>query len=136
MSAYAAGSPVVVVPEIPEAESDPVDRRANHKPSVAADELAIDRAIGVFFDQLVERVADAVAASLDAASTGNSAEWLDSRDAASYLGVHRDTLRRLAAERAIQSEQEGPGCKLYFLRSDLDSWRRDGGRVAHLTTAA
>jgi excisionase family DNA binding protein len=122
MSAYAAGSPVVVVPEIPEAESDPVD--------------AIDRAIGVFFDQLVERVADAVAASLDAASTGNSAEWLDSRDAASYLGVHRDTLRRLAAERAIQSEQEGPGCKLYFLRSDLDSWRRDGGRVAHLTTAA
>ena len=37
--------------------------------------------------------------------------------------MHRDTLRKLAAERAIPSEQDGPGCKLYFRRSDLDAWR-------------
>jgi excisionase family DNA binding protein len=45
-------------------------------------------------------------------------EWLDSRRAAEYLGVHRDTLRKLAAEHAIPAEQDGPGCKLFFRRSD------------------
>ena len=41
-------------------------------------------------------------------------EWLDSRHVADYLGVHRDTLRKLAAERSIPCDQDGPGCKLYF----------------------
>jgi excisionase family DNA binding protein len=50
-------------------------------------------------------------------------EWLDTRAAADYLGVHRDTVHRLAAERAVPSEQEGPGCKLFFRRSDLDACR-------------
>jgi hypothetical protein len=40
----------------------------------------------------------------------------------------------LAAERAIPSEQEGPGCKLYFRRSDLDAWRQSGGRPRHLSS--
>lgn len=59
-------------------------------------------------------------------------EWLDSRDAADYLGVHRDTLRKLAAERAIPAEQDRPDCKLFFRRSALDEWRLTGGRSAHL----
>jgi excisionase family DNA binding protein len=73
---------------------------------------------------VVERLADNNGTSDD--------EWLDSRHAAVYLGVHRDTLRRLAAERAIPSEQDGPGCKLYFRRSNLDHWRRGGGGLRHL----
>jgi excisionase family DNA binding protein len=136
MSAYAAARPAVVAREIPDAGSGLGGRRANHERHVQADELAIDRALGAFLVQLVDRVADAVVARLDLGSAGDSSEWLDSREAADYLGVHRDTLRRLAAEQAIQSEQEGPGCKLYFLRSDLDSWRRDGSRVAHMVAAA
>jgi excisionase family DNA binding protein len=79
-------------------------------------------AFEVLLDHLVELVAERVAARL-AAPTSAGDEWLDTRDAAEYLGVHRDTVRRLAAERAVPSEQEGPGCKLFFRRSDLDAWR-------------
>lgn len=61
-------------------------------------------------------------------------EWVDSRHAAEYRGLHRDTLRKLATERTIPSEQDGPGCKLYFRRSDLDTWQRDGGRPRHMAT--
>jgi excisionase family DNA binding protein len=88
-------------------------------------------------DLLVDRLAERVAALLSErlpSETDNRDEWLDSRHAAEYLGVHRDTLRKLAAERAIPSEQDGPGCKLYFRRSELDVWRRGGGAPRHLTS--
>jgi excisionase family DNA binding protein len=84
-------------------------------------------------DRLAERLAVVVAERL-AAEDRRSDEWFDSRHASEYLGVHRDTLRKLAAERAIPSEQDGPGCKLYFRRSDLDAWRRSGGRPRHLAS--
>jgi excisionase family DNA binding protein len=83
-------------------------------------------------DKLVARVAAAVIEHLGRASNDASAEWLDSRSAAEYLGVHRDTLRKLAAERAIPVHQDGRGCKLFFRRGDLDEWRDRGGRGVHL----
>jgi excisionase family DNA binding protein len=49
--------------------------------------------------------------------------WLNAREAAAYLGMHVDTLRRLAAQRRIPSVQEGPGCKRHFKRSELDAYR-------------
>jgi excisionase family DNA binding protein len=76
----------------------------------------------VILAQLADLVAERVAARL-AAPAGEADEWLDTRAASEYLGVHRDTVRRLAAERTVPSEQEGPGCKLFFRRSDLDEWR-------------
>lgn len=88
-------------------------------------------------NQVVDRVAERIALVLVdqlRADDRDSHDWLDCRHAAEYLGVHRDTLRKLAAERAIPSEQEGPGCKLYFRRSALDAWRRGGGRTRHLAT--
>jgi excisionase family DNA binding protein len=85
--------------------------------------------------QVAKFVAAAVVARLEA-PCGSDAEWLDSRHAAEYLGVHRDTLRKLAAERAIPSEQDGPGCKLFFRRSDLDAWRAGGGGPRHLAAVA
>lgn len=84
--------------------------------------------------QLADRLATAVVAQIRGGSEVGD-EWFDSRHAAEYLGVHKDTLRRLAAERAIPSEQAGPGCKLYFRRSDLDAWRHGGGRPSHLGAA-
>ncbi len=78
-------------------------------------------------------MADRLAAAANALAAPRSSredEWLDSRHAAEYLGIHRDTLRKLAAERAIPTEQDGPDCKLYFRRSDLDAWRRSGGEAA------
>src|SRR5437764_13689804 len=88
-------------------------------------------------DQLVDRLADRIAgviAERVGSADPTDAEWFDSRGPAEYLGVHRDTLRKLAAERAIPSEQEGAGCKLYFRRVDLDAWRRSGGRPRHLAS--
>ncbi|MFZ0041575.1 MAG: helix-turn-helix domain-containing protein [Solirubrobacteraceae bacterium] len=88
-------------------------------------------------DQIAERVAQRLAALIDRSSPTEGAgddEWFDSRHAADYLGIHRDTLRKLAAERAIPSEQDGPNCKLYFRRADLDAWRLAGGRPRHLAT--
>ena len=85
-------------------------------------------------DKLVARVAAAVVEHLGRASNDGSAEWLDSRSAAEYLGVHRDTLRKLAAERAIPVDQDGRGCKLFFRRSDLDEWRGRGGRGVYLAS--
>ncbi|HUA46023.1 MAG TPA: helix-turn-helix domain-containing protein [Solirubrobacteraceae bacterium] len=88
-------------------------------------------------DQLLDHIADRLAAVITdrlVVSDNRPDEWFDSRHAADYLGVHRDTLRKLAAERAIPSEQDGPGCKLYFRRSDLDAWRNGGGRPRHLAS--
>ena len=53
--------------------------------------------------------------------------WLDAAGAARYLGIPKTALHKLTAARAIPFEQEGAGCKLYFKRSDLDAWRRQGG---------
>jgi hypothetical protein len=106
---------------------------AGHKSAPRDDGSAM---LDVLIDQLVEPVAEKVAASLVGRAiieTTGRDEWFDSRHAAEDLGVHRDTLRRLAAERAIPSEQDGPGCKLYFRRSHR-RWRRLGGRPRHLAS--
>lgn len=83
----------------------------------------------VVVDELLAHIAEIVAAKvIDRLARQETAadEWLDTRGAAKYLGIHRDSLRRLAAERVISAEQAGAGCKLFFRRSDLDAWRRRG----------
>jgi excisionase family DNA binding protein len=85
-------------------------------------------------EDIAARVALAVVSRLAASQERDRGEWLDSRQGAEYLGVHRDTLRKLAAERTIPAHQDGRGCKLFFRRSDLDDWRRSGGRAAHLAS--
>jgi len=95
--------------------------------------------VSSLLDEFISHLAERVAARIAVTAPGpadNAAEWLDSRHAAEYLGVHRDTVRKLAAERAIPSEQDGPGCKLWFRRSDLDAWRLGGGRPRHLALTA
>ena len=88
----------------------------------AAGAVVLDELLG----QLADLVADRLVARLEAPQADAGDEWLDTRRAAEYLGIHRDSLRRLAAERAIPAEQAGAGCKLFFRRSDLDAWRRRG----------
>jgi excisionase family DNA binding protein len=82
---------------------------------------------------LADLVAERVAARLVAPPQASGVEWLDTRRAAEYLGIGRDSLRRLAAERSIPTEQAGAGCKLYFRRSDLDTWRCSGSVPARGT---
>ena len=135
MSAYAVPTPAVTS-SAPERPNDSEPRRLARDSSLLPETAAADRALAGLLDLLANRIADLVVARLGSDSEPGTDEWLDSRDAAAYLGVHRDTLRRLAAERTIRSEQEGPGCKLFFQRDDLDAWRRGGGRGAHLTAVA
>lgn len=96
---------------------DPVPhaRAAGSAADLAVADLLLGRLADLVVDRLMERRADATEAE---------EEWLDARGAAEYLGVHRDTLRKLAAARAVPVHQEGPGCKLYFRREELDEWRR------------
>ena len=135
MSAYAAANRVVPAPDVSDGGRHAVVRRLGRSTRFQPHQPEMDRMLTVLVDRIADCVAEAVMARLGAAPTEEPAAWLDTREAADYLGVHRDTVRRLAAERAIPSEQEGPGCKLYFLRSDLDGWRRNGGRSAHLAAA-
>jgi excisionase family DNA binding protein len=90
--------------------------------STAPEDALIDQLLGRLADLVVDRFM---------ARAGNDADqpadvWMDARAAAVYLGMHRDTLRKLAAERAVPVHQDGPGCKLYFRRDELDDWRRSG----------
>lgn len=53
--------------------------------------------------------------------------WMTTRQAAGYLGLTVPALHRLTASREVPFEQDGPGCKLWFRRAELDVWRRSGG---------
>jgi len=72
-------------------------------------------------DALADRLAPRVAALLQ--ETAESDQWLSSAQAADYLGMTRNALHKLTSTREIPFEQDGPGCKLHFRRSELDRWR-------------
>ena len=63
---------------------------------------------------------------VDSPRISDSDAWMPARDAAAYIGVTLDALHKLTAARAIPFEQDGPRCKLWFQRSELDRWRRGG----------
>ena len=98
------------------------------RPSAVADRTVGDGnpVLDQLLAQLADLVAERVVVQLMAPGQATRDEWLDTRRAAEYLGIGRDSLRRLAAERAIPTEQARVGCKLYFRRSDLDHWRCSG----------
>lgn len=60
-------------------------------------------------------------------SEGAPDRWLSAKDAAAHLGISVHALHKLSAAREIPFEQDGPGCKLWFRRSELDRWRQRGG---------
>ena len=100
-----------------------LDRRGVQ--AVDSDRTSIDQILGRLADLVVDRLMERT----DAERNDHTSAWLDARAAAEYLGVHRDTLRKLAAQRAIPTHQDGPGCKLYFRRDELDEWRRSARPV-------
>jgi excisionase family DNA binding protein len=86
------------------------------------------------FDTLAELVADRVVARLGHAQERD--EWLDLREAAEYLSLHRDALGKRAREGRIPFEQAGPRCRMYFRRSDLDASRHASGAPVCLAHVA
>lgn len=144
MSAYANARSVrpfrPTAPSISDQSAAASESTERHDPAAllqsggsVIDPLASVGALDALLNDVVARVADAVVARLTAPSNSGD-EWLDTRAAAEYLGIHRDTLRKLAAERAVPSEQDGRGCKLFFQRAPLDAWRHRGGRTSHLSS--
>jgi excisionase family DNA binding protein len=120
MQAYATAERVPQVPELRVLPSVP-----QQSPAEAANPLnglVVDELLGNFADLIADRVLARIAADQEQRDG-----WLDTRGAADYLGVHRDTIRRLAAEGVIPAQQAGVGCKLYFRRDDLKDWRRSNG---------
>lgn len=72
-------------------------------------------------DHLADAVASRVAVRLNERreTTGG---WMDSPEAARYIGRSISSLHKLTAARRIPFSQDGPGAKCFFRRSDLDDW--------------
>ncbi len=120
MQAYATAEPVPPTWELRAVPSNPQPRTVDEVDTLR--NRLLDELIG----QLADEIADRVAARIVAGQPARDG-WLDTRGAAAYLGVHRDTIRRLAAESVLPAQQAGARCKLYFRRRDLDDWRSSNG---------
>lgn len=120
MQAYATAErpvPGALIRSLPSKAPAPADAAGS------ASQALLNSLLGRLADLVVERLIERTAVD----PNQPKGEWLDTRAAADYLGVHRDTVRKLAAERSIPTHQDAPGCKLYFRHDELDEWRRTGG---------
>jgi excisionase family DNA binding protein len=102
---------------------------ARPRPSRTAQANLADALLAALDDEALERLADRLTpfvrdrlAMTDRG--GAEAGWMDSARAAEYLGITKNSIHKLTAARAIPFEQDGPGCRCWFKRSELDSWRR------------
>ena len=104
MQAYATSERLPLADQLRTFDRTSVPAAATTKDS---DRALIDQFLGRLADLVVDRLMQ----HTEARSEDNASAWLDARSAADYLGIHRDTLRKLAAQRAIPTHQDGPRCK-------------------------
>jgi excisionase family DNA binding protein len=50
-------------------------------------------------------------------------QWMTTQEAAEYLRLSVHAMHRLTSARQIPFHQDGPGCRCWFRRSELDAWR-------------
>jgi excisionase family DNA binding protein len=62
--------------------------------------------------------------------------WMSTRQAAEHLGISMHAIHRLTAAREVPFSQDGPGCRCWFRRSELDRWRQGGSARPSLRRAA
>ncbi len=74
-------------------------------------------------DALGKAVSVHVLKALEAMLATGGDEWMDSKQAAAYLGISLHALHKLTAARALPFAQDTPRGRMYFRRSDLDRWR-------------
>jgi Helix-turn-helix domain len=79
---------------------------------------------------LAREVADLVLAELRPLAAAEDG-WLDGKAAAEYLGISPAALAHLAKRGQIAYEQEAPGCKRFYRRTDLEAYRRGERRLRH-----
>lgn len=49
-------------------------------------------------------------------------EWMSVETAATYLDMAEERIRKLKDRRVIPYYQDGPGCRVFLRRSELDDW--------------
>jgi hypothetical protein len=81
--------------------------------TVNLDAATVDRLAGAIAVKVAELLPDRV-----------EDRWFDSSEAADHLRLPLSQLRKLSAADLIPAHQDTPGGRLYFLRSELDQWRR------------
>jgi excisionase family DNA binding protein len=120
MEAYATSEPLTLNAQLRSSSQAAPPPLYVEAPDAATAGDLIDELLG----RLAELVVDRLMERANPSGGAQADDWMDARGAATYLGIHRDTLRNLAAERSVPVHQDGPGCKLYFNRDELDEWRR------------
>jgi excisionase family DNA binding protein len=80
-------------------------------------------------EEALEAVAERVAAMLRLSSEDRDdagwPEWMGVETAARYLDVSPERVRKLQARGLLPYYQEGPGCRLFFNRRELDAAMAD-----------
>lgn len=84
----------------------------------AFDDDALDLLAAKLAPRLLERLPNVIADD----------SWIDSKQAAAYLGITTSTLWKRTAAREIPFEQDRRGGKLWFKRDALDAWREGAWR--------
>jgi excisionase family DNA binding protein len=90
-----------------------------------------DDALEVLVERLGPRLRELLGPPLDARDEDR---WLSTAEAANYLGLTTNAIHKHTAARSIPFEQDAAGGKCWFLRSELDAWRRSGGRFHRAST--
>jgi excisionase family DNA binding protein len=57
-------------------------------------------------------------------------EWMSVETTARYLDVTEERIRKLKDRREIPYYQDGPGCRVFFRRAELDDWMATFRRAA------
>jgi excisionase family DNA binding protein len=78
----------------------------------------------VVTEDFIDRVAQRVIERLDL-QTGD--EWLTVGEAAAYLHVPKSRMYRRVSQHAVPYHKDGQ--RTFFSRSELDGWRRNGGKL-------
>jgi hypothetical protein len=75
------------------------------------------------FEVIAQRAAEIVLESMGSKESCEGwPEWLDVKTAARYLSCEVGAVRKLYERRKVPHYQEGPGCKVYLRRCELDSY--------------
>jgi excisionase family DNA binding protein len=76
-------------------------------------------------EEALQAIAERVVGMLQACSSthedGRWPEWMSVETAARYLDVSPERVRKLQARGQLPYYQEGPGCRVFFHRRELDS---------------
>lgn len=73
-------------------------------------------------DAIAELLVERVIARLPEA--GSEHRWLNTRQAAEYLGTTTNALHKLTSARSVPFSQDVAGGRCWFHTKDLDDWRR------------